>query len=189
MQLSMLVLPAPFGPINAWMVPASTSKLTLRSAFTPPNRSTTLSTASCAIGQFQEAPGLYPSQHWLGERMGDCPLAEQLRPAAQAQRVELAGAGLGTRKLNWTTPPPICGSTLRVLPVLSLRSIAIIGRFEASTEKRKCLNPRSPAADSNRSMSKRPSPLCCMASTTVTAASASVGGLESRTNLPTPTPR
>src|SRR3984893_6375036 len=49
MQLSTLVLPAPFGPINASSSPAAAANETSSSTTNPPNRSVRRSTASSAI--------------------------------------------------------------------------------------------------------------------------------------------
>src|SRR6187455_1731938 len=49
MQLSALVLPAPFGPINANNWPGSTTKDTSSSTVSPPNRRLSFSTTSSAI--------------------------------------------------------------------------------------------------------------------------------------------
>src|SRR5947208_12542771 len=49
MQLSTLVLPAPFGPMSAMSSPLSTAKETRSSTTSPPNRRVSASTASSAI--------------------------------------------------------------------------------------------------------------------------------------------
>src|SRR5258708_23999606 len=46
----MLVLPAPFGPMMAWIEPLATAKLTSSRAVTPPRRSVTFLTSSCGGG-------------------------------------------------------------------------------------------------------------------------------------------
>src|SRR6266508_5968271 len=48
MQFSVLVLPAPLGPMRAWIVPGATSKLTPASAVSPPNESWRSSTPRIA---------------------------------------------------------------------------------------------------------------------------------------------
>src|SRR5579862_6986235 len=47
-QLKKVLLPAPFGPMMAWVLPRSTAKLTCDSAARPPNRTDSMSVARIA---------------------------------------------------------------------------------------------------------------------------------------------
>jgi hypothetical protein len=62
MQLSRLVLPAPLGPIRAWMLPWATWKLTSSRALTPPKCSVTPVISSWS------APGLSPAASTAGSQ-------------------------------------------------------------------------------------------------------------------------
>ena len=49
-----MVLPAPFGPISAWIDPAATRMLTSRSACRPPNARDTFSSCKCRAGNSRQ---------------------------------------------------------------------------------------------------------------------------------------
>src|SRR5262245_27923104 len=64
MTLKQVVLPAPFGPIRPVTVPSSTDRRAWLTAVTPPNRTTTSSTCSNAIGHpFLVRTGRKPGGH------------------------------------------------------------------------------------------------------------------------------
>src|SRR5436309_7164891 len=90
MQLSKVVLPAPFGPMTPMMSPCSTSKVTPVRALTPPNRLLTSRTASKLIAPTLTLPRkrgreILPSCAGLAQRL---PEIAQREPASTAEEVD-----------------------------------------------------------------------------------------------------
>src|SRR5579864_554612 len=90
----MLVLPAPFGPMMAWIEPLSTAKLTSSRAVTPPKRSVTFRTSSC--GGLLPDPAVIDSPGCRGDGSGghDLDVAAHLELLVQ-RRGETLGKARG----------------------------------------------------------------------------------------------
>src|SRR5258708_30356260 len=104
----MLVLPAPFGPMMAWIEPLATAKLTSSRAVTPPRRSVTFLTSSCGGGPgttmgwvLLPEPAVIDAPGWRGDGRGghDLHVAAHLELLVQRRGEALgqAGGGAGGR--------------------------------------------------------------------------------------------
>src|SRR5579872_3235380 len=89
----MLVLPAPFGPMMAWIEPLSTAKLTSSRAVTPPKRSVRFLTSSC--GGLLPDPAVIDSPGCRGDGSGghDLVVATHLELLVQRRGEALGQAG------------------------------------------------------------------------------------------------
>ena len=104
MQLSRLVLPAPLGPMMAWMSPWATLKLTPSSARTPPNRRVMSVISSWSSPAERAAVQVVP----VGPGHTDLPPRES-RPAAYSSFGAVLGTGRSVNKRLAGPPGAIRG--------------------------------------------------------------------------------
>src|ERR1700722_2620820 len=93
MTLKSVVLPAPFGPMRPWTVPAGTVRSTSRSAWTPPKRTETLDTTRSANGGHRRLEGSRRS----GRRPRGCPRYARCRGAPGGHQRLQGGTGNSRR--------------------------------------------------------------------------------------------